>query len=162
MNHATHWGLWPTGQSDAVWVLVSWAKMVPPAARKQSIRCFDQHSTSATHVSNTTPHDTKNTHMHTRKQHTHTHAQYNMHNFTNDSQTQEHVQYKGSEADNRAATWWNQTLQMRAAEDVQTCRQGEIERQTDREVCRYKKKKRKVGKIRAGLQTTVRNTKRRK
>lgn len=99
----------------------------------------------------------------TRANNTHTHAQYNMHNFTNDSQTQEHVQYKGSEADNRAATWWNQTLQMRAAEDVQTCRQGEIERQTDREVCRYKKKKkRKVGKIRAGLQTTVRNTKRRK
>lgn len=79
----------------------------------------------------------KHSHAHAQTTHTHTHAQYNMHNFTNDSQTQEHVQYKGSEADNRAATWWNQTLQMRAAEDVQTCRQGEIERQTDREVCRY-------------------------
>ncbi len=48
-----------------MWVLVSWAKTVPPAAHKQSIHCFDQHSTSATHISNPTLHDTQDTHMHT-------------------------------------------------------------------------------------------------
>lgn len=41
-----------------------------------------------------------------------------------------------------AATWWNQTLQMRAVQTVQTRRQrrGEMERQRQREGCRNTKR----------------------
>lgn len=77
--------MWPTGQSYTVWVLVSWAKLVPPAAHKQSIHGFDQHSTPATHIRNTTLHDTQDTHVHTALLSTCSFAltYENMHNFTN-------------------------------------------------------------------------------
>ena len=65
MNNVTHGEWWPTGQNAAVWVLVSWAKMVLSAVQKQSIPYFDQHFSSATHTLTAKLHDTKDTHIHT-------------------------------------------------------------------------------------------------
>lgn len=67
VNHRTQWGLWPTGQSAAVWVLVSWAKTVPAAAQKESMQGFDQFSSLTTdiNISKLPGTSYKNTHINT-------------------------------------------------------------------------------------------------